>query len=219
MNAPAEGGSGLPPGYVWVYQAPPEPEQPRRTPKWVIWLTAAWAVGLVVAGSLYALHGEPTVREQTTIVDARATVDRAAGNVITAAGAAPVIAVEPFAREKDCDITPVRSGQDWARLVHVYGPPGAESLLLSSIVDGLPAGYHAKTGPGHALTLNADAGDYVGVIGAVPSAGDIKIRIATGCRPVGGNVPAAAAPTDSELVPRRPPVPRRFRAPLRSRAA
>jgi hypothetical protein len=198
---PAGDSTGLPPGYVWVYQAPPEPEKPRKPSRWVIGLTVAWALILVVSGTFYALHGKPTVREQTTIADARGTVDRASAAVVTAAGTGPVISIGPFAEEKTCDITPVRSGQSWSRKINVYDGPGGESPLLYTIADGLPSSYHAKAGPGHILNLDADAGDYVGVIGAVPSPGDIEFRIATGCRPPGGTIPAAPGPTTAELAP------------------
>jgi hypothetical protein len=193
----------LPPGYVWAYQPPVEPERPWKAPRWLRILTIIWAVGLLVSGAIYALRGKPTVREQTTAPSAQTTVDRAIGNVIAAAGPGPVVTVGPYLKTEDCKITPVRPGVEYVRVVDFYATPGTESALLHTIATGLPASYSAKSGPGNVLDLSADAGDYVGVVGAAPAPGEIEIKAETGCRE-GGTVargPAAPNLNTAEMAP------------------
>jgi hypothetical protein len=187
------GAPATPPEYVWA--TPPEPEKAAKTPRWLIALVAAWALFLAVSGTIYALHGSPTVREQTTIASARPTIDRAITNVIAAAGSGPIVIVGPFVQTRTCDITPVRSGVEYARTVDLIAAPGTESGLLKTIADGLPKAYGAKAGPGDVLELYADAGDYVGLVGNVPAPGEVEIRAATGCRSAGGAITGVPAPS------------------------
>jgi len=75
-------------------------------------------------------------------------------------------------------------GVNYARTISIYTTPGTESATLHAIATGLPASYHAESGPGAILALNADAGDYVAITGAAPIPGEIQIRATTGCRPL-----------------------------------
>ncbi len=152
-------------------------------PLWLKIVTVVWIAALAIGGSWYALHGKPSVREQTTIGQAQPVVDRAIVDVVTAAGGGPVVAVTGFDRIKTCKITPVRSGAEFRRVVDLYTSPGTESAILHMVSSGLPARYHAQTGSSGKLTLDADAGDYVAVDGSVPAPGRVRIEAATGCRP------------------------------------
>jgi len=183
-----------PPGYVWVYQAPPS--EPRwKAPRWLIALTVLWALVLVVSGTVYALRGKPTVREQTTIGDAQPTVDRAVDNTVRAAGPGPLVVLGPFVKSSDCDITPVRGGVEYIRTLDLYGAPGSESTTLRTIAEHLPPSYAARSGPGTVLDLTADAGNYVGLIGDSPRAGEVEIKTETGCREPGRVAAGPAAPS------------------------
>ncbi len=204
-----DGGSPYPappPGYVWVRPTPPPTNRRWRVPLWLKILTGVWTVALVIGGGWYALHGEPSVREQTSIGDARPVVDRTIVDVVAAAGGGPVVAVSGFDRVKSCKITPVRSGAEFRRVVDLYTSPGSESAILHMIASGLPARYHAQTGSSARLTLDADAGDYVAVDGTVPAPGLIRIKADTGCRQdkgvgVGEPSPAAGSPSVAALAP------------------
>lgn len=193
----------LPPGYVWAYQAATPEPQARKPPRWLIVVTVIWGVALLVAGVIYARDGKPTVRGQTTIVGAVPVVDRAVFAVATAAGPGPAVALGGFTKISDCDITPVRSGVDYQRTITFYTAPGSESALLHTIATGLPRSYAAASGPGAILELHADAGDYVGVIGAGPTPGVVEIRADTGCREAGGPIRGVPAPAvgSPELAP------------------
>jgi hypothetical protein len=213
-----------PPGYVWVRPSPPpRKDWPWRLPRWLKIVTAVWIVALVVGGGWYALHGQPSVREQTTIGNARPVVDRAIVDVVAASNGAPVVAVSGFERVNSCKITPVRSGAEFRRVVDLYTSPGSESAILRTIASHLPARYRAQassagsTGSVSKLALDADAGDYVAVDGTVPAPGRIRIVAATGCRQnVGATVaqppPAAGSAYVAALAPvfgalGRPPAP------------
>lgn len=198
-------GGQLPPGYVWAYQPPSEPEKPWRAPRWLVVISIVWAIGLIASGAVYALRGKSTVRGQTTIASAQPTVDQAIGNVVRAAGTGPAVVVGPFARAASCHITPVRQGQEYVRTVDIYTPLGTESALLKAIANGLPPAYRARSGPGNVLDLFADAGNYVGLIGSAPESSQIEIRAETGCREPGSIAGPVAAPAlgAAEMTPVR----------------
>jgi hypothetical protein len=162
---------------------------------------------LLAGGVWYAQHGRPSVREQTTIGNARPVVDRAIVDVVSAAGGAPVVAVSGFDEISTCAITPVRQGADYKRVVRLYVPPGAESAVLDTIARGLPPSYGALARTGGTLTLYADAGDYVAVTGTVPAPGQVQIQALTGCRPAtGAQVAEPPAPAGSPQVAAMGPV-------------
>jgi hypothetical protein len=202
-----------PPGYVWVRPSPPPTQdRPWRLPRWLKIVTAIWVIVLVAGGGWYALHGQPSVREQTTIGDARPVVDRAIVDVVAASGGAPVVAVGGFDRVKSCKITPVRSGAEFHRVVNLYTSPGSESAILHTIASHLPARYRAQAssagsaGSASKLAFDADAGDYVAVDGTVPAPGLIRIEAATGCRqnrgaPVAQPSPAAGSADVAAIAP------------------
>jgi hypothetical protein len=173
---------------------------------WLRVVTILWIIALAVGGGWYAVHGKPSVREQTTIGSARPVADRAIVDVVSAAGGGPVVAVSGFDRVKSCKITPVRSGAEFRRVVDLYTSPGSESAILHMIASGLPARYHAHAVSSAKLRLDADAGDYVAVDGTVPTPGLIRVVAATGCRQdsgaaVGEPSPPAASPAVAAAAP------------------
>lgn len=176
----------LPPGYVWVYPAPPEP--PWKAPRLLIVATCAWILVLLVGAVFYAFHGRSTVREQSTIAGAQPVVSRAVVDVVTAAGSGPVLAMTAFQQARTCSITPVRAGVDYQRTLVFYVADGTEAALLTTIGAGLPASYRATTGPGAIAYLYADAGDFVAVVGAMTAPGRVVVRFGTGCRPAGHGI-------------------------------
>ena len=177
-----------------AYQPPPPPPPPDpRRRRLLIGLSAAWALVLLVAAVWYALDGRPSVREQTTIAQAQATVDRVIGEVVAAAGSGTVPAVSGYDQVESCDVTPVRAGARYDRQAWLATRPGTERALLDRLAGALPAGYRPDlvTSPASAAPkLLADAGDYVAVTGTVDRPGLVLVSASTGCRPL-GHRPAA----------------------------
>ena len=201
----------VPAGYLpYVPPPPPPPVDPRRR-RLLIGLSAAWALVLLVGGVWYALDGRPTVREQTTIQQAQATVDRAITQVVRAARPVAVPAITGYDQVEPCDITPVRAGARYDREAWLATPPGTEPALLDRIAHALPAGYGTtvvKPSAPKPARLVADAGDYVALTGVVDRPGLVMVSAATGCRPVGQRpvtdptaspAPADRAPLDRAL--------------------
>jgi hypothetical protein len=183
------------PGPAYLpYQPPPPPPPPdpgRR--RLLIGLSAGWALVLLVGAVWYALHGRPSVREQTTVAQAQATVDRVIGEVVAAAGPGTVPAVSGYDQVESCDVTPVRTGARYDREAWLATGPGTERALLDRIAGALPPGYRPELAGSSASAspkLLADAGDYVAVTGTVDRPGLVLVSASTGCRPL-GNRPAA----------------------------
>jgi hypothetical protein len=201
-----------PPGYL-PYQPPPPPSPDPRRRRLLVGLSTGWAVVLLVGAVWYALDGRPTVREQTTVAQAQAIVDRAIGLVVAAAGPVSVPAITGYDQVEPCDITPVRAGARYDREAWLATPPGTEAALLDRIAGALPAGYRTnvvKPSAPQTPRLVADAGDYVAVTGTVDRPGLVLVSAATGCRPL-GNRPAGD-PTASPAAADRAPVDRALAA-------
>jgi hypothetical protein len=162
---------------------------PARMPSPRAWLgigAVVWGVVLVVGASWSAHSGKPTVREQTTIVQAVPNVDRALSTVVTAGKpAGPVI--EGYVRTQSSCEAGNRTGQEYRRTVYLYTQPGTEAALLRRVADGLPDSYHSVSVTGQ--TLTADTGYFVELVGAVQRPGEVRFVADTGCRVVGGTVP------------------------------
>ena len=141
-------------------------------------VVAAWAV-LLLGLAIYSFrHDPPTVPGQTTVAQARATMDRVTGQL----QAFPHPQIGGYA-EQACDITNAREGLALRREVTFTTDPGGEAALLRSIASGLPAAYHARTsGSDETLTLYADAGTYVTVRGRLSDPGEVIVTLASGCR-------------------------------------
>jgi hypothetical protein len=203
----------VPAGYLpYVPPPPPPPVDPRRR-RLLIGVFAAWALVLLVGAVWYALNGRPTIREQTTIQQAQATVDRAVTQVVQAARPAAVPAITGYDQMEPCDITPVRAGARYDREAWLATAPGTEPALLDRIAHALPAGYQTsvvKPSAPKPARLVADAGDYVALTGTVDRPGLVMVSASTGCRPVGRR--PAADPTTSPAPADRAPVDRALAA-------
>jgi hypothetical protein len=167
----------------------------RNAPR--VWLgvaVALWAV-LLVAAAVYGAHvGRPTVREQTTIVAAIPTVDRALATVVGAVtGSQAVVSVSGYERtQAGCDAGN-RDGERYERSVQVYVAPGQEAGLLDRVAAALPTSYNATVRHAAGVHgLRADAGYFVVLSGAVSRPGEVRFVADTGCRALGGSVPVAA---------------------------
>ncbi len=187
------------------YQPPPPkpPPDPKRR-RALIAVTVGWMVVLAGTGIWYSFHGSPSIRDQTTIERSAPVVIEAVQNVVRAAGPSVVPAVSGFDKIGDCEVTPVRNGARYQRVVSLYTTPGTEAALIDRLGSGLPARYKAAVShsPGGALhTITADAGYYVAVVGTVTVPGLVTVRVATGCRTT-GHLPApdpTADPGDNPL--------------------
>lgn len=167
---------------VAPYPTSPTPARRRR---WYALATALWAVIVVATAYVSTGRDEPTVREQSSVAQARATVDRAVNGVVAAAGPDAVVSVSPFTRLGTCRISPVRDGEEWEQVVVLRTRDGGEGPLLDRLAAGLPPEYGARArhGDGGRHTLRADAGDFVAVSGEVAAPGEIRVSVTTGCRP------------------------------------
>jgi hypothetical protein len=157
-----------------------------------------WGVLLGVAGYVSARADAPTIREQTSVADARPSVDRAVATLVAAGVAADaVVSVSPFTRLGTCRISAARDGERWEQAVSLFTRSGQESALLDRIAAGLPGDWRARIRPrGELRTLRADAGNFVALSGGSATSGEVRITAATGCRaPADG---AAGGPLTGE---------------------
>jgi hypothetical protein len=166
--------------------APPPPGTPRERRRWFVPAVAAWAVVLLLAALYSATHDRPTVRDQTSVVQAAPTVAAAVADLVTAAGPRAVPAVSAFAGTGSCRITPMRAGTRYRQRVSFTTPVGGEGALLRTLAGGLPARYRARVS-GDPGVLTADAGDYVGVRAERTVPGEVVADVTTGCRELGGD--------------------------------
>lgn len=166
---------------------------PSRWRRWLAVAAVVWAVVVVGFGIASAGRDPATVREQTSVAQARATVSRTVTGVVGAAGPDTVVAVSPFTRLGTCRISAVRDGERWEQTVVFHIQAGGEGPLLDRLVAGLPAGSGARVrhDANGRHTLHADAGDFVSVSGAVVAAGEVRVVANTGCRP--GTVDVASS--------------------------
>jgi hypothetical protein len=150
------------------------------------------------AGVWSTSHEAPSAREQTTIAQALPVVDTAIADAVTAAGTTDTVAaISGYTRlDGACRVTSVRTGARYERAVLVYTAPGTEPAVLDRIAAGLPAGYRARVRHvGPVSTLDADAGTFVAVSGAITAPGVVRISADTGCRPQDGPVTETAPST------------------------
>ncbi|GIJ48634.1 hypothetical protein Val02_55200 [Virgisporangium aliadipatigenens] len=173
-----------------------------RRPSRRVWLgsaVAVWAVLLLVLAVWSAQHGRPTVREQTTIVQALPVVDRAIAAVVTAAsGDEVVVSVTGFGRTRARCAAGNRDGESYSRVAMLYTRPGTEGALVERIAKALPGSY--DVGVRHAgdlHSLHGDAGFYVKLAGTTVGAGELRFSADTGCRVPGGDVPGDPAVDDA----------------------
>ncbi len=166
---------------------PPAPAPPRRIRWWLVAVSAAWAVLLVVLAVWAMRTDAPTVREQRTLRAAYGPLERAARALVQAADPAGVIAFGPPEVRRGCRLTAVRAGGSAVHEVVLRVRPGTGPAALDAVAGRLPAAWNA--GVRHRPDrdehrLDADAGDFIEVRGAVEDGGAVvRLRADTGCRP------------------------------------
>jgi hypothetical protein len=166
-------------------QAPQQPDQPPADPgargRRRLWITliSAWALLLLVLAVWSARNDPPSVLDQTTLADAKVTIDTVAGDVI---GAVPVgwqFQDEGY-DDGVCELSLARDGAATVRTVTVVGPEGGESGALRAIGEKLAARMKPTSGP--ATSFSHDAGNYVLVRGKVTGPGTLEVVMSSGCR-------------------------------------
>ena len=148
--------------------------------RWLYVGLAAWAVVLLSLAVYSFRHDSPTVPGQTTVAQARATMERVTGQLQAAVSSPPHIGAYA---EQACDITNVRPGLALRRELTFTTDPGGEPALLRSIAAGLPPSYRARTsGSDDTISMYADAGTYVTIRGRLADPGEVVVTLASGCR-------------------------------------
>ncbi|TDC79865.1 hypothetical protein E1193_18450 [Micromonospora sp. KC606] len=196
---------------------PPEPTPRWGWPRWLLVVTALWAV-LLGALTWWSVRTDPpTVREQRAIGEAAPVVERAVGELVAAIGdGAWALAATRY--EPGCRVTPMADGAALIGGVTVFVAEGGERALLERVADRLPASWRAGVRAGSAgPRLRADAGEFVAVEGRVSGAGRIEFEADTGCRPVTqpyrapsspvGGPPLAAVAEAAQALGRSAPTP------------
>lgn len=150
-----------------------------RKRMWIVLGVAAWAVALIGL-AIWSYRTDPaTVPGQTTVAQARATMDRVTGELQSVSSS---LQIGEYA-EQTCDITNAREGVALRREVTFTTQPGGEATLLRSIAAGLPAAYNARTsGSDETISMYADAGTFVTVRGRRAADGEVIVTLASGCR-------------------------------------
>ncbi len=166
---------------------PPAPAPPRRIRWWLVAGSAGWAV-VLVALAVWAMRTDaPTVREQRTLKQAYGPLERTTRALVQAADPVGVIAFGPPEARRGCRLTAVRAGASAVQEVVLRVRPGAGPAALDAVAGRLPPDWYA--GVRHRPErdehrLDADAGDFVEVRGAVEDGGAVvRLRADTGCRP------------------------------------
>jgi hypothetical protein len=162
-----------------------------------------WGVVLMVGAGFALARAGPTAREQTTVAQARPVVDQATAQIATAASSdgLAVVAVSGFDRVGGCDVTVLRSGERYQRVVNAFVAPGTERALLERVAERLPAAYGASVSHGTVPRLQADAGFWVLLTGAPVKPGQVRFVADTGdCRPTGDLGHSSEAAADRSTV-------------------
>lgn len=164
---------------------------------WVI-VATAWA--LVLGGLAYwsLRHDRATVRDQTTIAQAMPTVDGALGRIASLVDSDEIEVLAGYTRiGSSCKITAARDGARYQRVLDVYLREGGEAALLDKVKAGVPASWKTLVLHGAGVqTLQADAGNFVAIRGALLMPGQIRFIADTGCRPMPHPL-TAASPGDA----------------------
>jgi hypothetical protein len=148
---------------------------------WIITGLAAWALLLLGLGTWSAFRSPPTIRDQSSINDAKRTIDETVGRV---SGGLPSgwHVLDDGYDEKRCDLSVLRDGVQGARKLTLSGPSGGESAAIEQIAATLPEAS-LRPGSGAPQGFFVDAGTFVAVRGKITEPGMIVIDLTTGCRP------------------------------------
>jgi hypothetical protein len=174
---------------------PPEGAALRRRRPWLALGVAIWTVVLLALAYLSVRRDEPTVPEQRDIAAAAEVANRAIGELVAAVSDDAAVEISAPRFTAGCRLTPLRDGATFERSVTVRTRQGATPAVLEQIAHRLPPSFRAKvrTGTaGSAASLRADAGEFVGVRGAVAGPDVLTLTAATGCRPASPDVDPAA---------------------------
>ncbi|MEV4417318.1 hypothetical protein [Catellatospora sp. NPDC049609] len=158
----------------------PEPQTPPSRRKLWTALVVAWALLLVVLGIWSARNDPPSLRDQTTMASAKATVDQAMGRVTARVPAGWTVQDGGYA-ERDCRLSAARDGVSAVRTLTLSGPVGAEPGTVQELAAGLPDAL-ARPADGPKEAFYWDAGNYVAVRGEVAGEGTVTVEFITGCR-------------------------------------
>ena len=140
---------------------------------------ATWALLLLFLAVYSYRHDPATVPGQTTVAQARATMDRVTGELQAVSSS---LQIGEYA-EQSCDITNVRGGLALRRELTFSTEPGGEAVLVRSLAAGLPAAYHAQASSSNdTISLYADAGTFVTVRARKAEPGEVIVTLASGCR-------------------------------------
>lgn len=208
-DAPCHHGLVTPAVPAPVWPPPPQPPAGRRRRRLLYAGVGAWSVLLLAAAGLSAARDEPTVREQRDIARAAPIVDRAVGDLVTAAGPEPVVELGARRLRTGCRVTVLRDGVALDAEVTFRTPAADAPALLDRIAQRLPASYQADVwhrGDGAEHVLWADAGEFVAVRGTVPEPGVVRIAVRTGCRPAarGAEAGRSAPPPSPDVTDDEP---------------
>ncbi|GIH11334.1 hypothetical protein Rhe02_94010 [Rhizocola hellebori] len=145
---------------------------------WIV--GGAWALLLVGLGTWSAFNSPATVRDQSTVVSGKATIDRVVGQISDKLS-------EPWRlddggyQESTCSITPMRDGKSATRTVTLSGPDGSEQAELVRLADQFDS--RIRSSGTQASSLYFDAGNFVAVRARDHGPGVIVVELKTGCRP------------------------------------
>jgi hypothetical protein len=173
---------------------------------WLGIATAVWALAVAVTAYVAARTGSPTAREQTTLAEARATVDQAVIQVAASAGNDVVLAISGYELSTGCRITSARRGTSLDRVIRLYTPAGTEPALLKHLAQTLPRSYHA--GLTHHLTDNtpttSPSPGVSSVPGGSPSSGGGSPSARSPLTPAGSLAPGSSGTPGGPLTPAGP---------------
>jgi hypothetical protein len=159
-------------------QQPDDPPPARRRRLWIT-LVAAWALLLLGLAVWSARNDPPSLRDQTTLASAKATIDATTAQVVAAVPTGWQVNDEGY-RDSACELSLVRDGVATVRTITLSGPAGAEPAALAALAERLSAAVRPPSGP--ASSFSYDAGNYVLVRGNTGPAGTLVIQLTSGCR-------------------------------------
>lgn len=148
---------------------------------WIIIGLAAWGLLLLGLGTWSAFRSPPTIRDQSSIGDAKRTIDETVGRMSGGLPSGWSLTEDGYEQNR-CDLSVLRDGVQGGRRLTLSGPSGSESAAIEQIAATLPDAS-LRPGVGAPQGFFADAGTFVAVRGKIEEPGMIVINLTTGCRP------------------------------------
>lgn len=146
----------------------------------------AWGV---LVGILAFVSPSVTVREQTTVADSLEQLDQAMGDAVAVlSGGDYGYYLSPLVSSGDCDITPLRSGEQYDRKVTVHAQDPAAAV--AELADALAGPYRLElvSGPDSPTRYLGRIPGYVELSLTVLPDDRIEWKADTGCRQPGDQV-------------------------------